>query len=155
MYVYLRTFKFFEFFFHVIYPFRLSVMFFLFPYLNPKLFCFFCILFLICLRAFSTILSVEFSFVILKGPVLLVLLNLVPVSFMFPLFPSYFLDYFLQLYRQICVGPSYNENFRGRRKKIKNKKKKQSESQRERPADLWMTCGSTSHEWMTTVIKND
>ena len=32
-----------QFFFYVVYPFGLYVMFFLFPYLAPKLFCFFCI----------------------------------------------------------------------------------------------------------------
>ena len=42
-------------------------MFFLFPYLTRKLFCFLCIRLLVCHRAFFTDLLVEFSFVIFEG----------------------------------------------------------------------------------------
>ena len=55
-----RAFDFFGFFFHVIYPFNLSVMFFLLLYFTPKLFCFPCARLLVCFHAFSTDLPVEF-----------------------------------------------------------------------------------------------
>ena len=82
-------------FFHVIYPFSLSIMFFLFPYFTPELFCFHCIQLLVCPCAFSINLSVEFSFIMLEGPVLFVLFNSVQVSFEFLFFHQYFLIPFL------------------------------------------------------------
>ena len=68
-------------FFHVIHPFGLSIMFSLFPYFTPKLFCFLCIQLLVCFRAFSIYLMVEFSFVILEYPVLFVLLEPSQIGF--------------------------------------------------------------------------
>ena len=59
-----------QFFFHVIYPFGLSVMFFLSSYRSVEVFCFLCIRLFIGLCAFSNDLLVEFSFVILEGPIL-------------------------------------------------------------------------------------
>ena len=58
-----------------------AVMLLLFPYFTPNWFCFLCILLLGCPRTFSTYLLVEISFVILAYPVLLVMLDLVSVSF--------------------------------------------------------------------------
>ena len=84
MYFRLRPlFKSFYFFFHLIYPFGLPFVFFLFSYFTPKLFCFLCIWFLVCSRAF---LLVVFSFVILECPVLFELLDPVSVFFKSPFF---------------------------------------------------------------------
>ena len=62
-----------------------TFLFFLFLYFTPKLFCFFCIQFLISLGALFTNKLVEFSSVILKGPVLFVLLDPAPVPFESPI----------------------------------------------------------------------
>ena len=57
-------------FFHSIYPISLSAIFFLLLSFTPKLFGFFCIWLLVCLRAFYW---VEFSFIILECSVLFAL----------------------------------------------------------------------------------
>ena len=82
------------FFFYVIYPFSLSIIFFLFSYIVPELFCFLFILMLICRYAFTASLLIKFSFVILEGPVLILLLNFVWASFKNLLFPIYFSLFF-------------------------------------------------------------
>ena len=89
--------------FYAIYPLAQSVMFFLFPYLATKLFFIFCIRLLICPRAFSTYLLVEFSFVILGDPVLVVLFDSILVSLQCPFFRPYLWIYFFQLYCQSCL----------------------------------------------------
>ena len=76
--------------FHVNYTFGLFVMFVLFPYFTPKLFCFLCIYLLFFLCAFSVKSLVEFSFIILECSVLFVLLNSVTVSFKFSFFGQHF-----------------------------------------------------------------
>ena len=81
----------------------LSVIFFLFLYLAPELFCFLCIRVFICLSAFSINFLEEFSFVILEGSVLLELLGSVSESFLFSFFYLYLLVYFFQLYCQFCL----------------------------------------------------
>ena len=68
---------------------------FCFYILHQNCFCFFCIHLLVYASAFSTDFLVEFSFVILEGPTLLVLLDPVPASFESPIFRKYFLIYFL------------------------------------------------------------
>ena len=70
-----------KFFFHVIYPFSLSVIFFLFPYFIPKLFCF---KLLVGPYTFSTYLLVEFSFVILECPVLFILPIIIIIIIIIP-----------------------------------------------------------------------
>ena len=74
--IYFRPRAFFEslkIFFRVVYPFRFSSMLSPFPYFAPKSFCFLCIQLLVHLRVFFTYLQVEFSFVVLGYPVLLLL----------------------------------------------------------------------------------
>ena len=86
-----------QFFFRVIYQFSLSFMLFLFPYLFPEISYTFCIRLFISLPEVSINLLVEFSFVILEGPVLLLLLAFVPVSFVSQFFLSpVFFGLFLQ-----------------------------------------------------------
>ena len=72
-----------NFFFNVIYLFSLSVMFFQFTYLAPKLFCFLCFHLSIFPNAFSADVLVGFSFVMLEGLFWGegVLLDPVPMSF--------------------------------------------------------------------------
>ena len=69
----------------------------MFPYFTPKLFCFLCTQFLVCPRAFSTYLLVEFPFFILECFVLIVFLDPVSVSFKFPFFRQYLLIYLFKL----------------------------------------------------------
>ena len=89
----LAVFVSFEIFFHMIYPFGFSVMFFpfhillqncLFP-LHPVVCLSFCIFQLLC----------KFSFIILEGPILFVFLDPIPISFESPLFHLIFLFLFL------------------------------------------------------------
>ena len=84
--------------FKVIHLLSLSVEFFLFPYFTPKLFCFLCFWLLVYPRAFSTYLLVEFSFVILKCPVLFVLFGPVSLTFVSPFCRQYFFIYLFKLY---------------------------------------------------------
>ena len=65
-----------DFFFHVFYPFSISVMFFPFPYFTPFFFCFSCIRFLICPDTFFTILFVEFLLLFWKAPLCLYCMTL-------------------------------------------------------------------------------
>ena len=88
-------------------PFSLSTIFFTFPHLFLELFCFLYIRLLICLYAFSTHLSVEFPFVILKDPVLLVQLDSHPVSSKSLVLHQHFWIYFFQLYCQSCLLMSF------------------------------------------------
>ena len=67
---------------YVAYQFSFLVVFSWLPYFTPKLFSFLCTLFLVCLRAISPYLFVEFSFVVLECPVFSV--------FFFYLFSIYF-----------------------------------------------------------------
>ena len=60
-----------------------------------------------CLYAFSIDLPVEFSFIILKGPVLHLLVGSVFVSFQSFFYCQYFLVYFFQLYIQSCLLLSF------------------------------------------------
>ena len=76
--------------FNIIHPFDLSVKVFLFPYLAPELFYFLCIRLLIYPCVFSPDLLAEFSFIILEGPILFVLLE--PASVFFN--PSSFTNIF-------------------------------------------------------------
>ena len=92
--------------FHIIHSIGLFVMFFLFPYFNPKLFCF--IYVLVYLHEFSTYLVVEFSFVILEFPVLFVLLDSVLVSFKSSFYHEYLLIYLFKFYRQIFLLFSFD-----------------------------------------------
>ena len=70
VYVHLRAiFKSLQFFIYIIYPFCLFVMYFLSSYFTPKLICFLCIRLLVCPRAFSPYLLVQFSFVIFESSV--------------------------------------------------------------------------------------
>ena len=78
------------FFFHGIYPFGFSVMFFLFPYFIPTTFFYLCIYLLVSPCTFST----YKKNLILKGSLLLVLLDPVPMSFEFLLFPLFLFIYF-------------------------------------------------------------
>ena len=89
--------------FHVIHPFSLSVIFFLFLYFTPILFCFIRIRLLVCLCAFSTHFFLEFSFVILEVPVLSLLLDPVPVSFESSFIRQYLLIYLFQANFQTCL----------------------------------------------------
>ena len=88
--------------FAILFPCYLSIRsfcyVFLFPYLTPKLFCFHCIQLLVCPRAVSTYLLVEFSFFILKCLVLIVLLDPVSVSFKSPFFRQYLLFYLFKFH---------------------------------------------------------
>ena len=77
---------------YVIYPFCISVMFFLFLYLTPNR-----IILLICSCLFSTDMLVEFSFVILEGPILFVLFDPFSGSFEHSFFHQYLLIYFFLL----------------------------------------------------------
>ena len=90
-----------EFFFHVIYQFGFSVMFFLFSYSTSKLFCYLLKWVLVCPRALSTYLLIEFSFVILEYLVLFGVLDLVSESFKSP-FRQYPLIYLFKLYCLTC-----------------------------------------------------
>ena len=56
----------------LVFPFGLSVLFFLFPCFSPKLFCFLCIWSLGCLCAFPTYLFLDHSFIIFENPILFV-----------------------------------------------------------------------------------
>ena len=76
-------------YFYFIYPFSLSVMFPLFLYFTPKLFCFFCNRLLVCLRAFSSELLIKFSFIYLECPILIVKSRF---------FHQYLLIYFFKLH---------------------------------------------------------
>ena len=98
-------------FFHAIYLFSISVMFFPFPYLTPKLFCFFCVQLLISPCALSINLYAEFSLVILEGPVWFVWLDSVLVTFESPLFCQYILIYFFHLCCQTCLFLSFWDLF--------------------------------------------
>ena len=71
--------------FHVIYAFSLSVILFMLPYCTSKLFCFLRNRRLIYPCRFSANKSVEFSFVILEGPVLFALLNPFPDPLLSPI----------------------------------------------------------------------
>ena len=73
-----------------VYPFGLSFIYSSFPYLAPKLFCFLVIRLLVCFRAFSSYLLVEFFSVAVECPVLFVLFYHVSVSFYLPSFASTF-----------------------------------------------------------------
>ena len=75
------------------------LMLFLFSYFTPKSFCFICIRLLVCPRAFSTDLLVEFSFVIFECPVLIILLAAVLVSFKLPFF---FQCMIINLFKSYC-----------------------------------------------------
>ena len=88
--------------FNLINPFSLSVIFLLFPYFALKLFYSLWILFY-CPRGFFFDLLTEFSFVILEGPFLSVLLDPVPTSFESLFIHQYILIYFFQLYYQSCL----------------------------------------------------
>ena len=87
--------------------FSISIMFFLFPYFTPKLFCFLCIPLVVCPCRYFTNFLVEFSFIILECSVLFIFIELVPVSFEFPFFRQYLLIYFFQLYSQTCLLLSF------------------------------------------------
>ena len=88
-------------------------MFFLFLHFPPKLFCFPCIRLMISLRASSTYLQVEFSFVILKCPALSVLFDPVSVSFLSSFFRSYLPIYILKLYCYfyLCCFSLFNPKY--------------------------------------------
>ena len=80
-------------FFHIDNPFYISIMVFLFPYFILKLFGFFWICLLVCPCTLATNLLVEFSFVILECPIMFVLLDPIPISFVSPFFCQYFLSF--------------------------------------------------------------
>ena len=77
------------------------------PYFTPKLFCFFCLRLLNCLFAVSINLLVEFSFIILECPVLLVLFDPVPVPFECSLIHQYILNNFFQSHCQTSLQFSF------------------------------------------------
>ena len=89
-----------KFFFHVIYPFGLSIMFYLFPCFTLEVFCFVCVCLLVYLLAFSTNLLAEFSLVTSECPVVFLLLDPVSVSFESPFFRQYLMIYLLKFYFQ-------------------------------------------------------
>ena len=83
--------------------FNSAFLFSFFLYFIPKLFRFFCIQLLVCLREFSTyILGDFFFFVIMEFPVLFVLLEPVWVSLKFP-FLQHLLLYHSMLRCQVCL----------------------------------------------------
>ena len=90
----------FSIFSHVAYPFGFSVMFLLFPYFSPKLFCCLVIWFLVCLRAFSPSLLVEI-FIVFECPTLNCLI-LSRCLFSFPSFVGNF--WFISLSCIICFN---------------------------------------------------
>ena len=85
-----------KFFFHVIYPFGLTPTLSLFPYFTPELFSFLDIRLFVCSCTLFIDLFEEFSFNILEGTFLLVLLDPVPVPFESPSFRQYLWSYFFQ-----------------------------------------------------------